>query len=157
VDSFNEEKTMHYNSRCDANHTKFHIETSLFIHAYPNHCVECGGWGGKFYHDDPSAGGVSLSSGCMIEFDPCESCVGEGNCPVCGESLLDTEDGAAICSHCLWNEESEFKGLPNPDDLECECHEYESGFVKIPQVYIDSLSLYDSETQAELRKRWRLK
>jgi hypothetical protein len=135
----------------------FHLETSLFIHAYPNHCVECGGWGGTFYHDDPSACGVSLSSGYMIECDPCDYCVGEGNCPVCGEALLEDDGYFTKCASCEWTEDSEFKGLPSRDDLECECYEYECGMIKIPQVYIDALDLYDSETQDALRQRWGLK
>ncbi len=77
---------------------------------WPNACKKCGGWGGHTYKYDPSPAGVSLSPGCMTDFDPCEApgCISEGNCARCGKPALSTipgvcEEGEGPCKECGWN------------------------------------------------------
>jgi len=91
---------------------------------WPDHCKNCGGWGGFYGEYDPSPAGVSLSPGHMTEFDPCPECMEEGICPRCGEKVWDwnevAEDAQGPCSNCGWTE-GEDEGLPEAPECWCEC------------------------------------
>jgi hypothetical protein len=93
-----------------------------WINTYPNYCKHCGGWGGTHYSYDPSASGVSLSSGSMTYFDTCPHCYEVGICPRCGLIVkdfdIDLEIG--VCPHCGWDENTPDGIEPTP---ECFCWE----------------------------------
>lgn len=82
---------------------------SAWRQVWPNHCKKCCGNGGVAYSYDPSPVGVSLSSGSMADFEPCEACAGQGTCPRCGKPGLtseargDIETGAGPCTFCGWD------------------------------------------------------
>ena len=98
-----------------------------YMEKWPNHCKYCGGWGGSYSTYDPSPSGVSLGSGYMIDIDPCPECCEKGNCPRCGEHILDpveTEDWEN-CPHCGFDWESP-EGMP--PDPECVCWHLDSIF-----------------------------
>jgi predicted RNA-binding Zn-ribbon protein involved in translation (DUF1610 family) len=88
---------------------------------WPNYCQTCNGWGGSTYTYDPSPKGVGLSSGYMIETEPCSDCIDAFICPRCGaynEAWLRNADTTSPCENCGF-EEMETEGLP--EEPECYC------------------------------------
>jgi hypothetical protein len=72
---------------------------SKFAQLHPNHCRECGGWGGA------SSPGCSVPYGSTYvplpdEFEPCSDCLEQGLCPWCMEEI---GEDATSCS-CGWDE-----------------------------------------------------
>ena len=111
----------------DYAHTRYCIETAAKINAtrdeyqekWPHHCKSCGGWGGTEYSFDPSPAGISLASGTMTDFEPCENCICEGICPRCGSFAENFEDETSTCSECGWKDGDD--GIPRPH--ECCCYD----------------------------------
>jgi len=144
---------LNHNKDCLAMRTRFEFNRHWFFIANPHHCSECGGNGGHWASYDPSAGGISLHPGCMQEFEYCESCVLDNHCPMCGESLDDSD--YFKCSHCEWEDSAENFGLPSEDVLECECHEvslglrkpfrYEDFIESLSGVYKEYAKLYEKD------------
>lgn len=99
------------------------LQINAYRMLWPNHCRECHGVGGHFDTYDPSPGGVALSPGTMIDFDPCHWCLEEARCPRCatryGGQLADEliEDG--LCIACGWDGQSNASFEPPP--YECGC------------------------------------
>lgn len=96
-----------------------------FLEDFPNYCHKCDGWGGHWTRYDPSPSGISLPSGYMEDFDPCE-CVDNGECPRCRQMLMmDEKDEHQVCHYCNWTSEDP-EGLPQepePDFYESERRE----------------------------------
>lgn len=108
---------------------RIELERHLYMTAWPNYCIECGGAGGKWYQDDPSPAGVSLPGGSYTEFWPCESCVMDVQCPRCGENVAWIDGGSDFgsedieyfeCRHCGWTDhDTLIKGIAEHDECEC--------------------------------------
>jgi hypothetical protein len=98
-----------------------------FEEKYPNYCKKCDGWGGKWERYDPSPAGVSLGSGYMEDFEPCEDCIDALplKCPRCGfpylRWVIQQRQGINFspCPRCNWSEEDP-DGIPT-DTPECFC------------------------------------
>jgi hypothetical protein len=106
---------------CIKARARYEKDLAEFNARHPNHCQKCGGWGGHYGLYDPSPAGVSLGSGYMVDFDPCE-CVNNSICPRCGqksESVQEAvETGVDIkCSLCGWKEGD----VGIPQEPECFC------------------------------------
>ena len=120
--------TKHHKTCIDA-HENWEDQVSQYKHDYPNYCKSCNGWGGNYSRYDPSPSGISLGSGYMLDYEPCEDCVEKGICPRCGKvsdniitALSDGDCG--VCEHCGWSmEETHVDGIP--DEPECYCDYYE--------------------------------
>ena len=107
--------------QCQQAHTRYQVDKARYAARWPGYCHTCGGNGITCYTYDPSPAGVCLSSGWMIDCDPCPDCLERGICPRCGEEAWgdDDFDGEPVtCPHCGWQED-------NPDCLppepECYC------------------------------------
>lgn len=96
---------------------------------WPKYCTDCGGWGGAISYDDPSPAGIGLGAGSMQDFDPCDTCLGTGTCPQCGELSADMVDEGYydrfICSSCGWDDGDNMDGMPDYAVFppECDCWE----------------------------------
>ena len=65
---------------------------------WPNHCVDCEGWGGAH-----SIVKVDFGPGGLEEYEPCH-CTEDGTCPRCGEpGVLDPDSAEGPCKRCGWN------------------------------------------------------
>jgi len=127
---------------CKQSRSAYYEKKAKFISQWRGYCRTCSGLGGKYDMFDPSAAGVSLSPGYMIEFEPCPDCLEKDACPRCGERGLDIDpDDRARCGHCSWTEEnaeSDFSGeYCLPPEPECLCFEDD-----IPDVYLENQDLY---------------
>lgn len=101
-----------HTASCEARHqAKVEYET-----LWPGYCHTCHGEGFQTWPatwEDPGSS------------DPCDDCLGQGNCPRCGHHHeneawnCDTND---LCEACGWDPES---GETCPDD-ECECWDIRS-------------------------------
>jgi hypothetical protein len=100
-----------FNSQVRAN-----MQRVGYILRWPKFCRNCGGYGNHYSHYDPSPSGVGLSSGYMVDADPCQQCSDRGICPRCADDGFDAETGDH-CEECGWTIESE--GVPEP--WECSC------------------------------------
>jgi len=90
-------------------------ESSEWAARWPDHCFQCGGWGGAKHQYDPSPAGVGLSPGWMWNWEACPSCTKQCRCGRCGAATVE-EEGA--CSKCGWNHDDGRPGQP-----ECWCWE----------------------------------
>lgn len=124
-------------SEVDVEHKKGCIELQkmedrkLYEQAWPHHCRNCEGWGGHYGSFDPSPAGVSLSSGSLVEVDPCPECVEKSVCPRCGvkdEAHVLTGDEFENCTQCDWRWDEDH-GMPELDICACE---YEDAFDELP-------------------------
>ena len=77
---------------------------------WPTHCRSCHGYGQVTESYDPSAAGVSLSSGFIVNVDPCDDCTMQGLCPRCMQLGLTDEGngrgpgiGYGPCTFCGWD------------------------------------------------------
>jgi len=78
-------------------------------------CKRCNGSGWNFMRDDPSPAGISLSPGSMDCSEPCEDCLGQDRCPVCGIKVLRIEEPGvdrAKCIVCGYDSEKAFEAGP---------------------------------------------
>jgi ribosomal protein S27AE len=111
-------------------HTKVcQVTQSLWIDSYsrvardyPAHCKKCRGSGIIRYRDDPSAGGVSLSSGSLEYAEPCPECLEKSFCPVCGlPSVIDdpAHDDYSYCPRCGWEEKGSKELYYEYPDCDC--------------------------------------
>lgn len=117
--------------KCDTTARAFNeLARVAYATKYPSYCQHCGGWGGSVYSYDPSPAGVSLSSGCMYDWEPCPECLEKGICPRCGtQHDPDSEWWAepSGCPSCGWTEDDgtewhrQTDGMPPP--WECYCWE----------------------------------
>jgi hypothetical protein len=106
---------------CNERTRKINEKNQKYAETYPNYCKVCSGCGGSSYSYDPSPSGVSLGSGSMEDFEPCEHCVMQGNCPRCGSLIWDmSEEGFFVCPVCGLNDESPDGLIPDED---CGCYE----------------------------------
>ena len=121
---------------CTTGQRRFDFERFSYDKRYPNHCTHCEGWGGQTYQYDPSPAGISLGSGFMNEFIPCEHCYDLGTCPRCGtarafqwEDIDDLCTNLPACPVCGWSESymdanGEVQHDPGkPNEFECSCWE----------------------------------
>lgn len=107
-------------------------DRELYRNAWPHHCTYCEGWGGFWGSYDPSPAGVSLSSGSMMELEPCEHCVVHGRCPRCGVQEPDAVpygEEFEHCPHCDWRWDHS-EGMPEHDICPCD---YEEEFDDAPE------------------------
>lgn len=100
-------------------------EGARYAQAWPDHCRTCNGEGGFSTSFDPSPAGVSLSSGSMMEYDPCTNCLERSKCPRCaGGVIAETywdHGEEAICENCGYIE-GRTRGRPYVDEP-CSCLE----------------------------------
>lgn len=112
---------MQHDERCLAQQASVQRAQNDYDAAWPAYCAECNGWGGYYSQYDPSPSGVSLSSGSITDFTPCESCLGNGICPRCGQmGWAGEEAGEKPCVSCRWIEGE--AGRPIWDGM-CVCEE----------------------------------
>lgn len=95
--------------KCKEMIKQYQQQVAEFELLHPNYCRHCLGNGGNYFQDDPSASGVSLASGTMMEFENCHECVEKGWCPLCVASL--PLDEPWICPGCGWNYDGPPAGL----------------------------------------------
>lgn len=108
---------------CNKRQAEYQERLAKYEQEHPHYCRNCQGMGGFLSQYDPSPPGVSLSPGYMTDFDPCDDCVNNGKCPVCGQQTVN-EDGDH-CSECGWDcGENELYAAPQQP--ECDCWYYES-------------------------------
>lgn len=86
--------TIFHTDECEAANARLRAEREAWEKRWPNYCRECEGFGGRTYSYDPSPAGVSLSSGTMQDFDPCEACGEHDLCPRCMKPLPDRKERA---------------------------------------------------------------
>lgn len=117
---------MEHTQQCLEQTRRFLEEEEKWMEKHPKYCKNCQGWGVFYSTYDPSPAGVSLSSGSMVDAEPCSECVEKGWCPHCSGALeLDSNDEFSTCTECGWTDKDEDKldGLPEPP--ECFCWEEE--------------------------------
>lgn len=90
---------------------KAQAAVEAFKAAHPDHCKTCGGHGSNGQPSDPSVG--------LYDPEPCEDCIGQGRCPVCGHQHDEEWDGEA-CEACGWNWDPKLSVVSAPWH-ECEC------------------------------------
>lgn len=100
---------------------RYEVAIAEYERLWPNYCHICHGEGQFTSQYDPSPPGISLGSGYMVDYEPCEWCTEIGKCPRCGKFGLNPEDGEGPCSHCGWN----YNDLGAPYEPECFCWEVE--------------------------------
>lgn len=122
-----DEESLH--SSCKADWTRYIQLRAAYFFRWPHHCRACGGAGGSYYEYDPSAAGVSLGAGSMIDVDPCLECTG---CPRCGTKLPEEWWGKdEECPVCDWDwmrSYEEDEACPEPPFCSCQepCVEHQS-------------------------------
>jgi len=114
-------KNADHSEECLAASIRHELTRIGYALQWPDHCQACGGWGGSFYHYDPSPAGISLGSGYMTDCDPCQVCSENGRCPRCNAESLNDENEYASCDQCGWNME-ESVGMDEP--FECVCWDW---------------------------------
>lgn len=83
-----------------------------WVEAHPQFCPTCDAHGELTSVENGAPHGAGFWA--MESSEPCEQCLGHGNCPRCGETLFpqDNADGdqdnawyenQALCPHCGWN------------------------------------------------------
>jgi hypothetical protein len=104
--------------------TKQAAARATYQQRWPHHCRRCQGYGQFIDRYDPSAAGVSLSSGYMLGAEPCDACTEHNLCPRCmllGLQLPSEENGYEYgkgpCRICGWDYEQ--GGIP---DDSCICY-----------------------------------
>jgi hypothetical protein len=109
---------MNHTATCIANFAQHEAELAAYQERWPEHCQACRGHGGGVIAYDPSPAGVSLSQGCMYDFEPCPECYDKGICPRCAKPMVANmdEDLPANCPHCGWKQGQGAPGAP-----ECDC------------------------------------
>lgn len=86
-----------------------------WVERFPQYCSFCQG---KGFFDEPG------SYDNPPNFEWCYHCVGEGECPQCGESLLQVDlDHDVQCRLCGWQSENKLcTGAPYVrEDYDCSC------------------------------------
>lgn len=118
---------MEHTPECLAATARAQQEIETYKKQWPNHCQKCHGWGGFYSTYDPSPAGVSLGSGCMEDFDPCDACeTGDDafpyKCSRCGEHLPEhpVRGDPPPCPKCGWDW-GHNKGDALPEQTECIC------------------------------------
>ena len=95
-----------------------------FIKRHPEYCRVCNGSGTISYTENVAPGGWGPPGNNEQTFtEPCDHCIDDENCPLCGKFLTgDVDDHGDVdsvhCSHCGWDEDN--KDVQAPDH-ECEC------------------------------------
>jgi len=88
----------------DADRLDAELKVEAYAAQWPGVCRQCHGYGYIESHYDPSAPGVSLAPGEMVDLEPCDACVCEGHCPRCGAPWpddVDAEtDNVGPCASC---------------------------------------------------------
>ena len=109
-----------YEERYNQYLIEYQAQMANFEQNFPDHCKQCGGWGGSYISYDPSPSGVSLGSGTMLDWEPCEACLMKGICPICGHRHNNPEwmnHEGDKCQNCGWQIEAEF-GVPQPPEYD---------------------------------------
>jgi hypothetical protein len=114
---------------CKDQHEKYEKQLAEYESKWPDYCKHCNGWDGFWDQYDPSPAGVSLGSGYMLDFEPCDKCVENGKCPRCGTQTtlfeMALEDGDELsCPECRWTSNVDDKeSWSLPQGPECYCYE----------------------------------
>lgn len=110
-----------HDAGCIAAQEQWKRDAAAYDAAWPKHCQECHGAGGKAVKYDPSPAGVALSPGYYTEFEPCPECYDKGVCPRCaGKMAGEGDEIPETCPHCQWKVAG---GCGAPAQPECWCWE----------------------------------
>ena len=80
---------------------KVEVDRVAYTQLYPNHCINCEGWGGHAARE--FRGMYGMSAAYEDTFDTCPECVDKGKCPRCSTENALNEDGEGPCPNCGWN------------------------------------------------------
>lgn len=102
---------------CQAAYQKYEAAYQVWMEKWGSTCCQnCWGQGAFYDSYDPSPAGVSLSTGSVMDAEPCSDCTGREEdpcCPRCGSRNIDVEKETP-CRDCHYN------WGKNPDDMRPE-------------------------------------
>lgn len=132
----------YHTEQCELVNRELSIQRSFYLFNFSKYCKACKGAGQFVETYDPSPFGVSLSSGYMVDSEPCLECTAQGICPRCGQTGLTNEDegrgidtGDGPCTFCGWD--YHLGGVPELP--ECFCYIDEKVFQGF-ELYGDDLT-----------------
>ena len=109
-------------SICEADWKLYTQLRAAYYFRWPHHCRACKGQGGTYSRYDPSASGISLGSGFMVDVDPCEECA--DGCPRCGTALPEDwwsdDEECPVCGWDWMRSYGEMEACPEPPECNCQ-------------------------------------
>lgn len=134
---------MVHSQKCLNEQAKIAKAIKAFDAKYPNFCKKCDG------------AGLHVSNGSYWvppDVDPCDACVGQGKCPMCGKQHGDDWQGDAC--ECGWNWDGDgVEHRPEYDEF-CSC-EFEPKFIiedePLTEEEFDDALAYDALHEDEHR------
>ena len=127
-----------HKSSCYQVRARIELERHWYMTAWPNYCIECGGWSGFWSSYDPSPAGVSLGAGSIQDFETCGRCYDKELCPRCGHYLAyvsdmqhgpDQDGDYTVCTSCGWRDDQEIEGIAEHDECECWELDYDTRYL----------------------------